>query len=129
MVVMFAAKPSVSFRCLALLPMATESVMARITGEEFRSLMPTKDAGLGPIAFLKVSSMSVNVTNHIYYHLLLCYCLITIYRYLYIATIRYIVIIPTYSGESLEPGKFGLPVDSCSVLSSTTEIVMPVSKG
>jgi hypothetical protein len=28
--------------------------------------VPTKDARLRPIAFLKVSSMSVNVTNHLF---------------------------------------------------------------
>jgi hypothetical protein len=28
--------------------------------------VPTKDARLRPVAFLKVSSMSVNVTNHLF---------------------------------------------------------------
>src|SRR5207244_13308385 len=36
------------------------------TGEESRSMMPTKDAGIRPVAFLKLSSnMSVNMTNHL----------------------------------------------------------------
>ena len=65
--VAIAAKLSVSFRCLALLPVATESVMVRITGEECMSLMPAKDAGIRPVAFLKLSSnMSVNVITHLF---------------------------------------------------------------
>jgi len=128
-VVAIAAKLSVSFRCLALLPVTTESVMVRITGEECRSLMPAKDAGIRPVAFLKLSSnMSVNVITHLFSPPFLFLfdndislsmgINNTIYRYY-----------SHISEKLLEPGKFGLSVSSCSVLSSTTEIVMPVLMG
>ena len=51
--------------CCWLLPMATESVMARMTVEESRSLMPTEEAGIRPVASIKPSSnMPVKMTNH-----------------------------------------------------------------
>src|SRR5215469_13951976 len=52
--------------CGWLVPVATEAVMARMTGEESRSLFPTKEAEIRSVASLKLSStMSVKVTNHI----------------------------------------------------------------
>ena len=51
--------------CCWLLPMATESMMARMTVEESRSLMPTEEAGIRPVASIKPSSnMPVKMTNH-----------------------------------------------------------------
>ena len=51
--------------CCWLVPVATESVMARMTVEESRSLMPTNEAGIRPVASLKPSSnLSVKVTTH-----------------------------------------------------------------
>src|SRR6266700_8333726 len=51
--------------CCWLLPVATESAMARMPVEESRSLMPTKEAGIRPVASLKPSSnLSVKVTHH-----------------------------------------------------------------
>src|SRR5207247_4610765 len=51
--------------CCWLVPVATESVMARMTVEESRSLMPTKEARIRPVASLKPSSnLSVKVTTH-----------------------------------------------------------------
>jgi hypothetical protein len=51
--------------CCWLVPVATESVVARMTVEESRSLMPTKEAGIRPVASLKPSSnRSVKVTYH-----------------------------------------------------------------
>src|SRR6266699_2523721 len=51
--------------CCWLVPVATESVMARVTVEESRSLTPTKEARIRPVASIKPSSnLSVKVTNH-----------------------------------------------------------------
>jgi len=80
--------------CRWLLPLATKFVMAGMTVEEARSLMPAKEAGTGPVAPIKPSSnVFVKVTNHLLSPPLL-FSFITIYRYLYVPTIRYIVIIP-----------------------------------
>jgi len=51
--------------CCWLVPVATESVMARMTVEESRSLTPTKEAGIRSVASLTPSSnLSVKVTYH-----------------------------------------------------------------
>src|SRR5947209_498877 len=129
MVVPIATKQRLSFRCRALLLGATASVMVRILGEEASSLMPAKAAGIRAVAFLKRSSnVSVNMIPHLFSPPLLFVfdndislsmgINNTIYRYYF-----------HISGEALEPGKCGLSVSSCSVLSSTTESVMLVLTG
>jgi hypothetical protein len=51
--------------CCWLVPVATESVMARMTVEESRSLLLTNEAGIRPGASLTPSSnLSVKVTPH-----------------------------------------------------------------
>src|SRR5205085_9475493 len=101
--------------CRWLLPLATKFVMAGMTVEEARSLMPAKEAGTGPVAPIKPSSnVFVKVTNHLLSPPLL-FSFITIYRYLYIPTIDISLLFPNVRRIVCSQGDFPISLTRKSV--------------